>query len=593
MRRKLVLRRDLFASLIDILKPRGVMRHPIWRGSLIGTSSSTPEVEAASGSCREHPRVGRHPPRPGSIRISPMTQTADSNLNSELNAQKEREVVDLLPHDEHNQFLLSRVRPAAWRNPEPPPRYNLVVLGAGTAGLVTAAGAAGLGAKVALVERHWMGGDCLNVGCVPSKALIRAARAWAQVRDASHLGVRVPEGASVDFPVVMRRMRQLRASISPHDSAERYRAMGVDVYFGQARFVGSDAVQVGDRVLRFKKAVIATGARAAKPAVPGIEETGYLTNETVFSLTELPRRLAVIGAGPIGCELAQAFARFGSEVYLVEAQHGIMPNEDREAAEIVRESMQRDGVRLLCCGKDLRVSRSEEGKRLTVDSHDRRYEVTVDEILIGVGRAPNVEGLELEVAGVAYDKTGVQVNERLRTTNSRVFAAGDICSRYKFTHAADAMARIAIQNALFLGRANASALTMPWCTYTDPEVAHVGLYEQEAEKRGIATETYVQKFHDVDRAILDGEVEGFVKVLVRRGTDKIVGATIVASHAGDMISELTLAMVGRIGLKKIAKTIHPYPTQAEAIKKVADAFNRTRLTPRVKALFERWLTWTR
>ncbi len=516
----------------------------------------------------------------------------------------------VVPPDEHNLKLLENVHPPAWHNPEPAPRYNLVVIGAGTAGLVTAAGAAGLGAKVALVERHLLGGDCLNVGCVPSKALIRAAKVYAQVRDAGGFGVRVPPGTTVDFPAVMERMRRLRATISPNDSAARFRSLGVDVFLGQARFTGPDTIEVSDdhgagrignpsyAALRFKKAVIATGARAAVATVPGLVEAGYLTNETVFSLTELPRRLAVIGAGPIGCELAQAFARFGSEVCLVEAMHGIMPNEDREAAEIIEQSLRRDGIRLLCCGKDLRVSKTPEGKRLSVDSHGEHYDVTVDEVLVGVGRAPNVEGLGLEDAAVAYDKTGVQVNDRLQTTNPRIFAAGDICSRHKFTHAADAMARIVIQNALFggipfLGRAKASALTIPWCTYTDPEVAHVGLYEHDAEKQGIATRTFVQKLHDVDRAVLDGQTEGFVRVLVKRGTDKILGATIVAGHAGDMISEITLAMVGGLGLKTIAATIHPYPTQAEGIKKVGDQFNRTRLTPRVKRLLERWLAWTR
>jgi pyruvate/2-oxoglutarate dehydrogenase complex dihydrolipoamide dehydrogenase (E3) component len=398
---------------------------------------------------------------------------------------------------------------------------------------------------------------------------------------------------SVNFPAVMRRMRRLRASISPNDSAERYRQLGVDVYFGQATFVGPDSIQVDDRVLRFKKAAIATGARASKPPVPGIEDTGCLTNETVFSLTELPRRLAVIGAGPIGCELAQAFARFGSQVYLVEAMHGVMPNEDPDAAEIVRQSMLRDGITLLCCGKDLKVSKSDGAKRLTVDSHGEHYDVVVDEILVGVGRTPNTDDLGLEKAGVAYGKAGVTVNDRLRTSNPRIYAAGDICSRYKFTHAADAMARIVIQNALFFGRARASALTMPWCTYTDPEIAHVGLYDREAREQGIETQVFEHRFHDVDRAILDGENEGFVRVLVKNGTDKILGATVVASHAGDMISELTLAMVGGLGLGTIARTIHPYPTQTEAIKKVADAYNRTRLTPRVRAIFERWFAWTR
>jgi pyruvate/2-oxoglutarate dehydrogenase complex dihydrolipoamide dehydrogenase (E3) component len=501
--------------------------------------------------------------------------------------------IDVVPRDEHNLKLLANVHPPEWTSPQPAPRYNLVVIGAGTAGLITAAGSAGLGARVALVERQFLGGDCLNVGCVPSKALIRAARAYAQVRDAAAFGVQVPAGAVIDFPAVMERMRRLRASISPNDSAARYRALGVDVFFGQARFTGPDTIAVGDRVLRFRKAVIATGARAAAPPTPGLAETGYLTNETVFSLTELPRRLAVIGAGPIGCELAQAFARFGSEVYLVETMHGIMPNEDREAAEIVQQSMHRDGIVLLCCGKDLKVGKTPQGKRLTVDSHGQQYEVTVDEILVGVGRAPNVEGLGLETVGIEYDKTGVRVNDLLQTTNKRIYAAGDVCSRFKFTHAADAMARIVIQNALFLGRAKASALVIPWCTYTDPEVAHVGLYEHEAQKQGLVTQTFVQKLHDVDRAILDGEAEGLAKVVVRKGTDKILGATLVASHAGDMISEITLAMVGGLGLKTIAKTIHPYPTQAECIKKVGDAFNRSRLTPRVKSLFKKWLAWGR
>lgn len=504
------------------------------------------------------------------------------------------ETVKVLPADEHNEKLVGNVRPADWKNPQPPPRYNLVVIGAGAAGLITAAGAAGLGAKVALIERHLLGGDCLNVGCVPSKALIRAAHAAAHVRDAGRFGVTVPPGATVDFPAVMERMRRLRAKISPNDSARRYRELGVDVYFGQATFLDGQSIQVGGQTLRFKKAVIATGARASKPPVPGIEDVGYLTNETVFSLTELPRRLAVIGAGPIGCELAQAFARFGSQVYLVEALHGIMPNEDPDAAEIVRRSMVRDGVKLLCCGKDLRVSRGEPGgKRLTVDSHGEHYDVTVDEILVGVGRTPNTDGLGLENAGVAYDKSGVSVNDRLRTSNPRIFAAGDICSRFKFTHAADAMARIVIQNALFFGRARASALTMPWCTYTDPEIAHVGLYPREADERGIKTLTFEQPFHDVDRAILDGDDEGFVRVLLKRGTDQILGATICGSNAGDMISEISVAMVGRRGLGTIAKTIHPYPTQAECIKKVADAYNRTRLKPRLKAILQRWFAWTR
>jgi pyruvate/2-oxoglutarate dehydrogenase complex dihydrolipoamide dehydrogenase (E3) component len=502
--------------------------------------------------------------------------------------------VQVLPMDEYNGRLVANVHPPDQVNPEPAPRYNLVVIGAGTAGLVTAAGAAGLGARVALVERELLGGDCLNVGCVPSKALIRAARAAAQVRDAAQFGIHVPHAGRVDFAGVMERMRRLRAGISAHDSVARFRGLGVDVYLGQGTFTGPNTVAVAGQTLRFRRAVIATGARADRPAIPGLAEAGFLTNETVFSLTELPPRLAVIGAGPIGCELSQAFARFGSRVHLLGNHPQILPREDRDAAELVAKALRRDGVELTSSCRISRVEKRGHEKVVHIDCAEGQREIVVDALLVAVGRVPNVDGLDLDSAHVRYDrKEGVQVNDRLQTTNPSIFAAGDICSRFKFTHAADAMARIVIQNALFKGRARASDLVIPWCTYTDPEVAHVGLYEHEARERGIAFRTFTQELHDVDRAVLDGEDEGFVKVLVEARGDRILGATIVAAHAGEMISELTLAMVGRLGLRTIASTIHPYPTQAEAIKKLGDAYNRTRLTPTVKWLFEKWLSWTR
>jgi pyruvate/2-oxoglutarate dehydrogenase complex dihydrolipoamide dehydrogenase (E3) component len=504
------------------------------------------------------------------------------------------ETPQVLPDDPYNRELVGRVHPPDWVNPVPAGRYNLVVIGAGTAGLVTAAGAAGLGAKVALIERDFLGGDCLNVGCVPSKALIRAARAFADVRDAGEYGVAVPPGARVNFPAVMERMRRLRASISPNDSAQRFRSLGVDVFFGQARFAGADSIEVGGRTLSFSRAVIATGARAARPDLPGLAETGYLTNETVFSLTQLPRRLALIGAGPICCELAQAFARFGSEVSLIGNGPQIMPREDADAAALVEKAMRRDGINLLLNVKVLRAEKQGSDSLLHLEQDGRPLEVRADAVLVGVGRAPNVEGLNLETAGVQYDaKEGVKVDDRLRTTNRRIFAAGDICSRYQFTHVADAMARVVIQNALFFPPKKGSALVIPWCTYTDPEVAHVGLSEEQAKRQRVAVQTFVQQLAHVDRAILDGETDGFVKVHVRAGSDKIVGATIVARHAGEMISTLTLAMTAGLGLGTLAKTIFPYPTQAEAIKRVADAYNRTRLTPFVKRLFEKWLAWRR
>ncbi len=508
----------------------------------------------------------------------------------------------MLPDDEYNRLLLENVHPSTWVSPDSTGRYNIVVIGAGTAGLITAVVAAGLGAKVALIERRLMGGDCLNVGCVPSKGLIRAARAWSDLKQAKEFGLHIPPGVTYDFGAVMARMRKLRARISLNDSVQRYKSLGVDVYIGAARFVDGETVEVagsaGNRILAFARAAICTGARASAPPIPGLSEAGYLTNETVFSLTTLPSRLGVIGAGPIGCELAQAFARFGSQVFLIEALHGIMPNEDRDAAEVVKQQMLRDGVKLLCCGKDLTISKTDGGKRLTVDSHGQQYDITVDEILVGVGRMANVDGLGLEAVGVEYDKNGVKVNGRLQTTNSRIFAAGDICSRYKFTHAADAMAQIVIQNALFphplgLGYASVESLIMPWCTFTEPEVAHVGLYEKDAKDKGIEVETYTYKLDEVDRAILDGEDEGFARIHIQKGTDKIVGATIVAAHAGEMINEFSVLMKAGLGAKIIAGTIHPYPTQAEVNKKVVNLWRKAHFTSQTKNLLMKLFAWMR
>jgi pyruvate/2-oxoglutarate dehydrogenase complex dihydrolipoamide dehydrogenase (E3) component len=499
-----------------------------------------------------------------------------------------------LPDDEFNQKLVAKVHPANWRNPEPAARYNLVVIGAGTAGLVTAAGAATLGAKVALVEREFMGGDCLNFGCVPSKALIRTARLIGEMRRAAEFGVEVPTDARVNFAAIMQRMRRLRAELSPADSAERFRSLGADVFFGDVHFVASDCVEVAGTRLRFKKAVIATGARAAEPNIPGIATAGYLTNETVFSLDELPRHLAVIGAGPIGCELAQTFQRLGSQVTLLEMAPQILLREDRDAAAIVESALKRDGVEVRTGCSITGVKRHDAGRIISFAQDGAASVVAADEILVGVGRVPAVEGLNLEVAKIEYDPArGIVVNDHLRTTNPLVYAAGDVASAYKFTHLSDAHARIAIRNALFLGRGRASALTIPWCTYTDPEIAHVGLTETEAKARGVPIKTFFQPMRDVDRAVLDGETEGFAKVHVKEGTDQIAGATIVASHAGEMISEITTAIVAGVGLGKIGDVIHPYPTQADAIRRAGGLYARARLTPFVARLFRLWFALTR
>lgn len=504
-------------------------------------------------------------------------------------------ITPLIPDDEFNRRLEASVRPPQWTNPTPSGRYNLVVIGAGTAGLVTAAGAAGLGAKVALIERNLMGGDCLNFGCVPSKALISAARAAAALKRAREFGIQLPEGSHVDFATVMQRVRQLRSQISPNDSAQRFRELGIDVFFGQASFLNSDTIDVNGTQLKFKRAVIATGARAKAPQIPGLDSVPYLTNESLFSLTELPKRFGVIGAGPIGCEMAQAFAQLGSEVLLVESSNGILPREDHDAAQVVQQSMIRDGVKLLSGSKTTSVSSlsNNAGLRLVLSSNGQDRNEVIDQLLVSVGRTPNIEGLNLDAVGVQCHEKGVTVNERMQTTNPMIYAAGDVCSAFQFTHAADFMARIVIQNTLFFGRAKSTSLVIPWCTYTSPEVAHVGLYEHQAKEQGIDVDTFIQDFHDVDRAILDGEESGFVKVHVKKGTDKIVGATIVATHAGDLISEITLAMTHGLGLRKLGSTIHPYPTQADAIRKLGDQFNRTRLTPFVQSLFRKWLAWTR
>ena len=487
---------------------------------------------------------------------------------------------------------MENVRPPAHRNPQPASCYNLVIIGGGTAGLVAAHGAAALGAKVALIERGLLGGDCLNVGCVPSKTLIRTSRIFADMRDAANYGATRPATIDVDFSAVMQRMRSIRTRLSRMDSAQRLREAGVDVFFGQAEFTGGDELTVEGTKLRFKKALIATGARPDTPTIPGLQEAGFLTNENIFDVTELPRRLLVIGGGPLGCELAQAFGRFGAQITIVQNWAFFLPKEERDAAQLLSDSFARDGIDVRLNTEVVGVRRDGDTKLVDLVSDDYKSTVVADAILTGTGRNPNVEGLGLEVAGIEYDTImGVKVNDFLQTTNPLVYAAGDACMEHKYTHVADASARIAVQNALFWGRKRVSALSIPWCTYTDPEIAHVGLYVRQANERSIPVKTFTIPMHEVDRAVTDGEEKGFVKIHVKEGSDRIIGATIVARHAGDMINEINLAMVAGVGLRRLANVIHPYPTQANAIKKAADACNRSRLTPFVSAALRRWLQW--
>ncbi len=503
--------------------------------------------------------------------------------------------VTIHPRDEHNNLLVENTHPESRNNPEPDNPYNLVVIGAGTAGLVTAAGAAGLGARVALIERRFMGGDCLNYGCVPSKALIRCATAVHDVKVADRYGVHVTGDADVDFAYVMERMRKLRGQISENDSVQRFTDLGIDVFLGEGRFTHSNTVEVEGKKLRFRKAVIATGARAASPAIPGLDQVEYLDNENLFNLTERPARLLVVGGGPIGCEMSQAFQRLGSEVTLVDQASRVLGKEDADAAGLVQQALLADGVSLQLSVTELRFEpRGKEKAACWMDAEGRLQELVVDEVLIAVGRAPNLSGLGLETVGVKFDPCiGVQVNDRLQTTNPKIFAAGDVCSHYQFTHAADFLARIVIANSLFGGRQKASDLVIPWVTYTDPQIAHVGITEQGAKEDGIEMDTYVQPLAEVDRAILDGDHEGFVKIHTKKNSGKILGATMVARHSGEMIGEIVMAMKYKVGLGKVSSVIHPYPTQAEAIRKIGDRYNRTRLTPLVHGLMKKWLGWKR
>jgi pyruvate/2-oxoglutarate dehydrogenase complex dihydrolipoamide dehydrogenase (E3) component len=473
-------------------------------------------------------------------------------------------------------LITEALHPSSWTNPRPAGRYGLLVLGGGYAGILTAMEAVRAGAKVALIERNLLGGVCLNTGCISSKAMIRTSRLYAEMRDATRYGARRPDDIKVDFTAVMDRVRRIHARVSRRRSAHELAGAGIDIFFGDAHFAGPDSVVVNGETLRFRKALIAAGARPLIPEIPGLAEAGYLTNETVFELTECPRNLVVIGGGPLGCELGQAFCRLGSQVSIVQDEPLFLSQEERDAAQILSESLSRDGIGIHLNTQTVRVR--VEGGRKFVDLRSDDYESTVvtDQILVAAGRAPNVQGLNLGAADVEYDEVdGVRVNDYLRTSNRRIYAAGDVCLEHKFAHIEGASAHIVVQNALFCGHERLSALSIPWCTFTDPEIAHVGIYVREAREKGIPVKTITVPMHEVDRAIVDGEDEGFVKIHVKEGTDEILGATVVARHAGEMISDISLAMSAGIGLMKLADVSHPYPTQANAIKLAATTFART------------------
>lgn len=499
------------------------------------------------------------------------------------------------PRDEHNQLLVARTHPPAWKNPSAKPVYNMVAIGGGTAGIIAALGAAGLGATSALVEKHLLGGDCLNFGCVPSKALLASAQAAYDVRHTAHLGVNLRGEVQVDFAAVMQRLRARRAAISEHDSAERFTKLGVDVHLGGAKFTSPETIEVGGQTLRFRRACIATGGRAAIPEIAGLRDVGYLTNETVFSLTELPQRLLVVGGGPIGCELAQAFARLGSRVTIVQRPDRLLPHDEPDASAIVAQQFAKESITVYTACEVARTSQQHGAIEVELKFAGGQaagpQKIVVDKILIAAGRQPNVADLGLEVAGVKYTSRGIEVNDFLQTSNPKIYASGDVIGRQLFTHAADAMSRAVLQNAFFLGSKRLSQLVIPRCTYTDPEIASIGLTASQLSEKNIPFTSYREEITRNDRAALEGDTQGFALVHCAKGTGKVLGATIVARNAGDMIGELSLLVTQKLPLGTLASVVHCYPTQIEMLKRLGDQFNKTRLTPSVAWLLKSILRW--
>lgn len=501
-------------------------------------------------------------------------------------------MITLPPNDAFNKTLLQNTHPANWNNPTPDGTYNLVAIGGGTAGLVAAAGASGLGAKVALIEKKLLGGDCLNFGCVPSKALLKSAHMAFSQKHLEQFGLQNNTSASPDFARVMERVRSLRADISSHDSAARFTNLGVDVFLGQCRFTSNNTLEVDGQEIKFKKAVIATGARASIPPIPGADSVDVLTNENVFNLTSLPKEMVIIGGGPIACEMAQAFNRLGSQVTMLVVEDVILPKEDPDLGKIIQNQFEAEGI---CVRNNISIASVQQKagqKEVQFTQASLQKSVYCDALFMATGRSPNVENLGLEAAGVTFGKLGIKVNDYLQTSSRNIYAAGDVCSAFQFTHAADAMARIVIQNALFFGKKKVSDLVIPWATYTVPEIAHIGINTTEAN-RNIKIATLEVQMKEIDRAILESETQGLARVHYEKKSGKILGCSIISEHAGELISEISLAMTNKLTLGNLAKTIHPYPTQTEILKKLGDAYNRTKLTPKVYRLMKHFLAWRR
>ncbi len=479
-------------------------------------------------------------------------------------------------------------------NPEPLPCYNLVVLGAGPAGISAARRAVHLGAKVALVENVRLGGVNQTTGAIPGKALIRTSRIYRDMANAGRFGATALPISEHDYALARLRQSQIEARISRRLSAAMLTEEGVDVFFGNGVFVKDDTLAVGNARLLFKRAILATGAHQQGLEIEGADESTCTSLSDLFALDQLPARIMFIGGGPLGTELAQTYARLGSKVFLVHQQPKFLPSVERDAALFLTEVLREDGVEIHLNTRADSITRKADGLSVGLSTTSKPYTINVDRVVAGVGRRPNVNGLGLQAAGVRFDaQTGVVVDDFLRTSNPRIFAAGDVCLSDRFAHVAKVSARMAVDNALLMHRHRISKLIIPQCTYTDPEVAHVGIQVADANAKGIPVRTFTVMMHEVDRAVLDSEDKGFVKIHVRESTDQILGATIVARHAGEMINEITLAMQHRLGLKKLSRVVHAYPTQAAAIKQAADACEEERYPALLRKLALFWLRWQR
>lgn len=497
----------------------------------------------------------------------------------------------LPPSDDHNLRLRDHVRPKTWPHQAESAIYDLVAIGGGTAGLVASGGAALLGARSALIERAYLGGDCLVTGCVPSKTLIASAKVAHIAARSASFGVRTGP-VEVDFQAVMERVRRIRADMARHDGAQEMRKRGVNVLFGTAKFTGPKSLDLDGTEVKFRKAVICTGGRPDVPNVPGLRENS-LTSETVFNLTTLPARLIIVGGGPIGCEMAQSFARLGSRVTLLQRGDQLLPKDDPEAGGLLVSVFRDEGIDVRFGTTPMKVERESSDFSVEVCGPGGTEVLQADQILVAAGRKPNIESLGLDAAGIAFNMRGVAVDWRHRTTNPRVYAAGDVCSPHQFTHAAHAQAEYACLNALLPFRMNTRDRVMSWTTFTDPEVAHAGMGWNALRELEGKIDTYTHPLSANDRAHAEGNTRGFARVHCRRGTDRILAATVVGPHAGEIIPLFGAAITNGWRLCHLYKTVFPYPTWGEVVRKVAEEWKFSTLTPFMKGIIDAWLRWSR